>query len=147
MDLKDDKKIPDFFSNRAQIRSDEEENVAKTEPKMPVFDVETQFSEEVDEVPYDFRTEYKDRIEQTFANDEESERKFSSVRLHAIGIGVLIGVLIALLFSIFLFAEKADDLGDFLFIGTWTGELITGTHNEANPIYSKDLTDAVRTYN
>ena len=106
----DDKKIPDFFSNRAQIQSDEEENVAKTEPKMPVFDVETQFSEEMDEVPYDFRTEYKDRIEQTFANDEENERKFSSVRLHAIGIGVLIGVLIALLFSIFLFTEKADDL-------------------------------------
>ena len=109
MDLKDDKKIPDFFSNRVQIRSDEEETVVKSEPKMPVFDMGNT-SDEIDEVPYDFRTEYKDRIEQTFANDEENEKKFSSVRLHAIGIGLLIGILIALLFSIFLFGDKSDDL-------------------------------------
>ena len=109
MDLKDDKKIPDFFSNRSQIRDDEEEQTVKTEPKMPVFDMDNS-SDEIDEVPYDFRTEFKDRIEQTFANDEENEKRFSSVRLHAIGIGLLIGVLIALLFSIFLFGENNDDL-------------------------------------
>ena len=102
----DDKKIPDFFKDRAQIQPDTEDN---TEKKLPELDASS-LSEDFDDVPYDFRAEYKERIERTFEADEENDRKFSSVKLHAIGIGVLIGVLIALLFSVFLFGKDDDDL-------------------------------------
>ena len=59
------------------------------------------------ETPYDFRAEYKERITTTVPSAEEVDKTFSSIRLHAIGIGILIGVLFAVLVSAFFW--QADD--------------------------------------
>ncbi len=101
----EEKKLPDFFANRAQVRLDaDDEDTASDETVEPVQD-----DASVDEVPYDFRAEYKERIDRSFADEgDDAEKNFFSVRMHAIGIGVLIGVLVALLVSVFLFGS-ADD--------------------------------------
>lgn len=67
-------------------------------------------SEEDDslETPYDFRAEYKERITTTVPTTEEVDKTFSSIRFHAIGIGILVGVLLAVLVSA-LFWGNADD--------------------------------------
>ncbi len=60
------------------------------------------------ETPYDFRAEYKERITTTVPTTGEVDKTFSSVRFHAIGIGVLVGVLLAVLVSA-LFWSGAED--------------------------------------
>ena len=112
----EEKKIPDFFETRAQVRSDVEDDDVATEEKtqepkssdLPVLDDGDELS--IDEVPYDFRAEYKERIGEALneEEDEKMDKRFFSVRVHAIGIGVLIGVLIALLISVFLFGSSDD---------------------------------------
>ena len=109
--FEEEKKIPDFFETRAQVRADVDEDADKEEGKMPTLS-ETPVADEedlsVDEVPYDFRAEYKERIGHALEDEnEELEKSFFSVRMHAIGIGVLIGVLVALLVSVFLFGGTA----------------------------------------
>ncbi len=117
----ENKKVPDFFATRAQVRSDsDDEDALETskqddyfdDKKQPVLDtsMESPLSDDDDEVPYDFRAEYKERIGNTFAGDSDDvEKKFSSVRWNAIGIGILIGVLVALLVSVFLFGGSDDE--------------------------------------
>ena len=108
MEPQGDKKIPDFFANRTQIQSETEEESSLSEEKE--FDFNHLEDDEIDDVPYDFRAEYKERIERTFsADEEEEEKKFSSIRLHAIGIGILIGVLVALLGSVILFGSDEEE--------------------------------------
>ena len=101
----EEKKIPDFFETRAQVRSDVDEDVTeKQKPSENLPNVSENDDLSIDEVPYDFRAEYKERIGEAL-NDEDEEKmdkRFFSVRMHAIGIGILIGVLIALLISVFL---------------------------------------------
>ena len=48
--------------------------------------------------PYNFRTEYKEKI--TVPKTEELDESFSSIRFHAIGIGVLVGILATVLVSV-----------------------------------------------
>lgn len=60
------------------------------------------------ETPYDFRAEYKERITTTVPTTEEVDKTFSSIRFHAIGIGILVGVLLAVLVSA-LFWGNADE--------------------------------------
>lgn len=108
MDPFDDKKLPDFFSTRTQLQADTEDETVPSEELQIDSD-----NDLMDEVPYDFRAEYKDKIERTFgSDDEEEEKKFSSVRLHAIGIGVLIGVLVALLASVLLFGSDDEEASE-----------------------------------
>ena len=103
----DDKKLPDFFATRTQIRSEEQDEDTVLDEKEIRLDSDNEL---MNEVPYDFRADYKEKIERTFASDDdEEEKKFSSVRLHAIGIGLLIGVLIALLASVLLFGSQEDE--------------------------------------
>lgn len=104
----DDKKLPDFFAARTQLQADTEDEAVPSEELQIDSD-----NDLMDEVPYDFRAEYKDKIERTFGlEDEEDDKKFSSIRLHAIGIGVLIGVLVALLASVLLFGSNDDELSE-----------------------------------
>lgn len=107
----EEKKIPDFFETRAQVRSDVDEDITeKQKPSEELPNVNEDDDLSIDEVPYDFRAEYKERIGEALKEDDEKmEKCFSSVRIHAIGIGVLIGVLIALLFSVFLFGSSDSD--------------------------------------
>ena len=116
--FEEEKKIPDFFETRAQVRSDidedddvEENTTSKPTTELPALSESEDLS--IDEVPYDFRAEYKERIGEALEEDDEKmEKRFSSVRIHAIGSGVLIGVLIALLFSVFLFGSSDNDDSD-----------------------------------
>lgn len=88
----------------------DEDDFKKEEPKEPFSD-EEEFDQEEDlsETPYDFRAEYKERITGTLPEPDEVEKNFSSIRFHAIGIGILIGVLIAILASAFFFGAKEDE--------------------------------------
>jgi len=112
----DEKKIPDFFETRAQVRSDvdeESDEVEKKEEGIVSSDLSVGDDDlSLDEVPYDFRAEYKERIGKALDEEnEEMEKKFFSVRMHAIGIGILIGVLVALLISVFLFGNSDSEEG------------------------------------
>ena len=105
----DDKKIPDFFATRSQLQPQTEEENNSLPGEVSANNDE----DLMDEVPYDFRADYREKIERTFALDgEEDEKSFSSIRLHAIGIGLLIGVLIALLASVLLFGSEEDELSE-----------------------------------
>lgn len=111
--FEEEKKIPDFFETRAQVRSEVDDDVAEKKQEikssdLPALDEGDELS--IDEVPYDFRAEYKERIGEALSDedDEKMDKRFFSVRMHAIGIGILIGVLIALLISVFLFGSSDD---------------------------------------
>ena len=118
--FEEEKKIPDFFETRAQVRSDvdedEDNDVAEnitSKSATELSDLNENDNLSIDEVPYDFRAEYKERIGEALEEDDEKmEKRFSSVRIHAIGIGVLVGVLIAILFSVFLFGSSDNDDSD-----------------------------------
>ncbi len=110
----ENKKVPDFFENRAEKQEDleREDNFTRASERLN-FNVNSD-EDETDEndvnsdaVPYDFRAEYKERISQNLSeNTEQADRHFMSVKMHAIGIGVLIGVLVALLVSVLLFGSN-----------------------------------------
>ena len=108
MEPQGDKKIPDFFANRTQIQPDSQEDINLEEKE----NIQLVDDGNFDEVPYDFRAEYKERIERSFDVDEEDEKRFSSIRFHAIGIGLLIGVLVALLASVILFGSNEEELSE-----------------------------------
>ena len=115
--FEEEKKIPDFFETRAQIRSDvDDEDDAENAEQKPMTSLGALKEDDdlsSDEVPYDFRAEYKERIGEVLDEDDEKmEKRFSSVRIHAVGIGILIGVLIALLFSVFLFGSSDNEDSD-----------------------------------
>ena len=72
---------------------------------------ETEEEDDSLETPYDFRAEYKERITTTVPPTEEVDKTFSSIRFHAIGIGILVGVLLAVLVSALFWgnADEADE--------------------------------------
>ena len=76
------------------------------EKKEPLSSLEEENDDEFSETPYDFRAEYKERITGSLPETEEADKAFMSLRFHAIGIGILIGVLIAILASAFFFGGK-----------------------------------------
>ena len=79
------------------------------EKKEPLSSLEEENDDEFSETPYDFRAEYKERITGSLPETEEADKAFMSLRFHAIGIGILIGVLIAILASAFFFGGKDDE--------------------------------------
>ena len=72
---------------------------------------ETEEEDDSLETPYDFRAEYKERITTTVPTTEEVDKTFSSIRFHAIGIGILVGVLLAVVVSALFWgnADEADE--------------------------------------
>ncbi len=77
---------------------------------------EEQISEDSLGVPYDFRAEYKERITTTVPETQEMDKRFSSVRWHAIGISILIGVLIAVLITVFFWDGRDENSSQPLMI-------------------------------
>ena len=62
------------------------------------------------ETPYDFRAEYKDKVAPSDIDDNNIEKRFSSLRFQTIGLGILIGFLSAILVSVIFygFSEEED---------------------------------------
>lgn len=107
----EEKDMPDFFKDESQKATMlENENFEKAKERLN-FDITPTESDVLEDttVPYDFRAEHKtddDVTDDTFVEDH----RFMSVRMHAIGIGILIGVLLAVLLGMFMFdSDEQDD--------------------------------------
>ena len=70
----EEKKIPDFFETRAQVRSDVDDDDTSASKK-PVEKNPLDEELSIDEVPYDFRAEYKERIGEALNDEEEKIEK------------------------------------------------------------------------
>lgn len=87
------------------MNSFDDEKQKQEEPFLEEENDDDAFSQ----TPYDFRAEYKERITGSVPETEEADKAFMSLRFHAIGLGILIGVLIAILASAFFFGSRENE--------------------------------------